>query len=112
VGTPSPPLDPAADARSIPRRLARCSIAAPFVIFLLQLVVRYLERTRHLDLEPLSSNIAALLMAAGMICGIVAVIGALRVRSRDTLIIALLGLFLGGCWVLLTVWAVAFVWGR
>jgi hypothetical protein len=112
VGKPSPPLDPVADARSTPRRLARCSIAAPFVIFLLQIVVRYLERTRQLDLEPLSSNIAALLMIAGLVCGIIAVIGALRLRSRDTLIIALLGLFLGGCWLLITVWAMVFVWGR
>jgi hypothetical protein len=107
-----PPFDPIADARSTPRRLARCSIAAPFVIFLLQIVVRYLEETRQIDLEPLSSNVAALLMISGLICGIIAVIGALRLRSRDTLIIALLGLFLGGVWLVLTVWAAVFVLSR
>jgi hypothetical protein len=89
--------------------LARASIAAPFAALLLMGVARYLEQTRQLELDALASSVTSLLIIVGLVCGLVAVIGGLRLRSRDTLIIAGLGLFFSGGYALLTVWALVFV---
>jgi hypothetical protein len=106
---------PADDARSWPRHAARASIVAPFTALLLGALSKPLM---HNQPEAVANQInfvvgcvASLIIVAGLAAGVAALAGAWRQGSPDTRTIAGLGLFAGGCVVLLWIAAYVFVAG-
>ncbi len=106
----SPPtFDPIADARTRPRYLARAAIVAPFAALAIMWVARQLERDQSASITSainiVGSAVSFLFILAGIGLGITAIVGGLRRGSRDTVIIAAIGLLLSSGFLLLTAYA-------
>lgn len=110
-----PELNPISDARTKARYFARASILAPFAALAIMWIARQLERRQAeavaSSINAIGSTLSLLLILAGVAFGIAGIVGGLRRGSRDTVLIAALGLFLSGGFLLLTAWAVVFTAG-
>lgn len=110
-----PPLDPINDARSPARQAARASIVAPMAAMLVNLLAGQWMGDGEGDAAKLinlvGGSISSLLILAGVVLGIVGMVGGLRRRSHDTAMIAGLGLFLSGGYLILTIWVIVFLRG-
>ena len=91
-------------------------MVAPFAALLVMWIARQLERRQEelvaTTIDNLGSGISLSIVVLGLACGIAGVIGGLRRGSRDTVMIAGLGLFIGGGYFLLTVWGIVFLSGQ
>jgi hypothetical protein len=100
------------EGKNWPRQCARAANIAPLAAVLLTCLAGGLARNQPENvlhqLNLLSSTVALVLVVGGLAAGVYGVIGGRRRGSRDTVIIAALGLLVGGC--LATFWIVAFVW--
>lgn len=95
--------------------MARGAMVAPFAALAIMWIARQLER-KQTDavasaINFMGSTLSVVLIVAGIVLGVAAVIGGLRRGSRDTIIIALLGLAISSGFFLLTVWAYIFARG-
>lgn len=107
----SDPIDPAtneAEFRSWPRFLARCSIFAGMACCTMNCVLYQLTAKQPGGPSSLAnilvSSASLLLVLAGFIAGLIAFFRGLKQQSRDTTIIATIGLTLCGGILFLMVW--------
>jgi hypothetical protein len=84
----------------------------PFAALAVMWIARQSERKQTeavaSAINLIGSSLSLPLIVAGVVCGIAGILGGLRRGSRDTVIIATLGLFISGGFLLLTIWALAF----
>jgi hypothetical protein len=108
-----PPLDLVADSRSWPRRCARASILLPFAAPVLMAIAQQVAKPRDPAVGEaiylIASWTAMLLILAALALGVAGLVGGRRRGSRDTMMIAGIGLFVSGGLFLLSVWVNVFV---
>lgn len=111
MGTPE--FDHVADAKTRPRYMARASMVAPFAALAIMWIAQQLEREQSEtvvnSINLIASSVSMALILAGIGLGIAAIVGGRRLGSRDTIVIATLGLFLGCGFLLLTAYAFYFL---
>jgi hypothetical protein len=109
-------FDPVADARTPARHAARASIVAPMTAMLVSLLTSQLMGDGAGEgvalINFIGGTVASLLILAGVLLGVVGIIGGLRRRSHDTTMIAGLGLFFSGGYLLLSIWLIIFLRGQ
>jgi hypothetical protein len=102
-------FDPVADGRTWPRFFARAAILSPFAAMLIIALARQLERHRSpgvaVMIENVSNSLSATIAVLGFALGIAGMIGGWRRRSHDTMMIAGLGLFVSGGYLVLAIFA-------
>lgn len=95
--------------------MARGAMVAPFAALAVMWIARQLERKQTDSVASainfMGSTLSVVLIVAGIVLGVAAIIGGLRRGSRDTIIIGLLGLAISSGFFLLTVWAYIFARG-
>jgi hypothetical protein len=84
-------------------------MAALLVMFAAQQLQRKKSPELAERIDFYASMVSIGLVAASPLLGVAGLIGGLRRHSRDTMIIAGLGLFLGSVLLLVTIWANIFV---